>query len=98
MCDCNRRHHAAGMAFFCAMREKLLGSTRGAGRRNRDLPGWDSGLQQLSAIGFAQVEMELEAEIAVSGRALVHKQQWILLVYGVGLLDFMKKLAGVGKL
>ena len=54
--------------------------------------------EQLSAVGFAQVKMQLDAGIAVARRARVHEEQRISLPHRIGLLHGMKQLAAVGEL
>src|SRR6185503_7237284 len=54
--------------------------------------------QQLTAIGFPQVKMHLDARIAMPWRSLVHEQHGISLPHCVRLLHSVKKFGGVSKL
>jgi len=83
---------------FGAMREKFLGIAGRAIRQCGNLPGRHAGVEQLAAVGFLQVKMLFDAQVAVSGSTLVHEQHRVFHLYGVGILDFMKQVRGVGEL
>ena len=83
---------------FGAMREKFLGIAGRAIRQCGNLPGRHAGVEQLAAVGFLQVKMLFDAQVAVSGSTLVHEQHRIFFPDRIGLLDFMKQFIGVSEL
>ena len=60
--------------------------------------GSKSGSQQLPAIGFDQIEMQIWAEGRVSRRALRQKEHGIFRLDRIGRIDLAKELAGVVEL
>lgn len=56
------------------------------------------GIEQLPAIGFDQVEKNLNGKIAVPGGARREKQHGIFFAHGVRLFDLVEERPGVGEL
>lgn len=80
------------------MREQQIGITRSAQRRGLDVVRQNAGIKQLSAVGFDQVEEDLDRQLAVARRTRAEKQQRIFLPHGVGFFDFVEEFSRVGEL
>jgi hypothetical protein len=94
----NDRHHASGLAFFGAVGEELVGMAVGAERRGVDVLLEDTGGEQLLAVGFDQIQKNLDWKFAVSGSARGEEEQRIFFADRVGFLHFVKQAGGVGEL
>lgn len=84
-------HQSAGFALLGAEGEQQVGTARGAEFRRADISGGNSGIEQLPAISFDEIEPEFGGQFAVSRSARSEKQERIAFVNLVGLLGFVKQ-------
>src|SRR5437899_1971881 len=87
--------HASGLALLLAMREVLARAAGSAAFKRRDVRFRYAHGEQLTAVGFAQIKMQLDALVAMAGRTLVHEEHGIFLPHRIGLLHAMKKVGGI---
>ncbi len=93
--DPHHCQHASRFAMLCAMREKLARTARGTVFERRDVCFRHSHGQQLAAIGFTQIKMQLDTWISMARRSLVHEQHGIAFAHGVRFLHAVKEVGGV---
>lgn len=80
------------------MGKQQVNAAGSAKRRSENVPGKDSGVDQLAPVGFDQIEKNRFRQLAVSGGPSTEKQQRIFFAHRLGFLDLAKQLAGVVEL
>jgi hypothetical protein len=95
--------HAAGEALFGAVGEVFaatVGET-GAGRAvadERDGRGLETGVEELMAVGFPEVEVDLRAEVGVAGGAGGEEEHGVFFADGIGVVDLGEEAGRIGEL
>src|SRR4029077_5801111 len=88
-------HHAATFAALFAITEKYIGAARSAKITYKNILRTQDRGQQLSTIGFAQIEANVFRRRLMAGRKLVEPLQRIGLVSGA---QFIEPFRGIWKL
>jgi hypothetical protein len=94
----NHREHPAGEAVFRAVRKITVGAAAGTVAYHRDRLGLQPGVEQLTPVGFHQIEMQTGANVAVTGGARGQKQQRVFFLYRIRIIYIAKELRGIRKL
>ena len=77
-----------------------VGKTRAGGALadDRDLRGIEAGIEELAAVGFDEVEVNLRADVGVAGSARGEEEQRIFVADGIGVVDLGEERGRVGEL
>lgn len=80
------------------MREEQVCVAVGASARGADGGRLYACVEELAAIGFDEIEMQLRADGGVAGSALGEEEHGVFGSDGIGIVDLAKELAGVAEL
>ncbi len=86
---------ATGKSTFFAVAEKEIAAAGGAEIADEDVLGAEAGVEELRAIGFAEVEQDIFRRGLVARRHPIQPLDWIGLIAGAELIE---PFGGIGKL
>lgn len=96
--DSRCSHHSSGHAVLGAVGKQDVGAAGGAESDFRDIFRGESGVEQLAAVGFGQVEEDLLGQFTVAGGARSQEEQRIFFVDLVRLFGDAEETASITEL